>query len=70
MVGALTTDDVADIAAFWTTRQGLPPELDRPMLARCREALGRDLTGDEKRHARRTFMERVKALPAYAAGRS
>lgn len=67
MLKALTTDELNDLRNFWATRQGLPPELDRPMLARCRDGLGRDLTQDEKRSARTDFVSSIRALPAYAA---
>jgi len=65
MLSVLTTDELRDLRAFWNTQQGLPPELDRPMLARCREGLGRDLTQDEKRKARAVLVNAIKALPAY-----
>jgi uncharacterized LabA/DUF88 family protein len=65
MLAALTTDDLNDLRNFWQTRQGLPPELDRPMLARSREALGRDLVQEEKRGARAQFVAAIKALPAF-----
>jgi uncharacterized LabA/DUF88 family protein len=67
MLKVLTTDELNDLRNFWATRQGLPPELDRPMLARCRDGLGRDLTQDEKRSARAGFVSAIRALPAYAA---
>lgn len=65
MVGALSTDEINKLRDYWLTNSGLPPELDRPMLARCREALERDLVSDEKRSARAHFVERVKSLPEY-----
>lgn len=65
MLSALNTDDLNDLRNFWATRQGLPPELDRPMLARCREGLGRDLKQEEKRAARADFVKAIRALPAY-----
>lgn len=70
MIDALTTDDLNDLRIFWETRTGLPPELDRPMLAKCREALDRDLTAVEKRSSRSEFASKVKALPAYIAAGS
>jgi uncharacterized LabA/DUF88 family protein len=65
MLAGLTTEDLNDLRVFWATRHGLPPELDRPMLARCREQLGRDLRPDEKRAARLECTRTVQALPAY-----
>ena len=68
MLARLTTDDLNDLRSFWETQQGLPPELDRPMLARCREGLGRDLLSNEKRFARAEFVKAVRALPTYLMG--
>ena len=65
MLKTLTTDDLNQLRSFWAARPGLPPELDRPMLARCRDGLGRDLTQDEKRSARAEFIKSIKALDAY-----
>ena len=67
LMRTLTTNDLADLRTFWKTRQGLPPELDRPMLARCREGLRRDLSQSEKRIARTNLIESIKSLPAYVA---
>ena len=68
LLSGLTTDDLNNLRNFWNSRQGLPPELDRPMLARCRDGLGRDLSQGEKRSARTQFIAAIKALPAYIAG--
>ena len=38
----------------------VPPEYDRPLLARARDMLGRDLTNDERSHLRRTYKESVR----------
>ncbi len=38
----------------------VPPEYDRPLLARARDTLGRDLTNDERNHLRRTYKESVR----------
>ena len=38
----------------------VPPEYDRPLLARARDTLGRDLTNDERSHLRRTYKESVR----------
>lgn len=67
MLGALTTDELKELKVFWTSRPGLPPEMDRPMLARCREGLGRDLTQEEKRSVRADFVKAIQALPSFRA---
>lgn len=67
LLGGLSTDDLNDLRSFWTSRQGLPPELDRPMLGRCRDGLARELTPDERRRARADFVNAIRALPAYIA---
>ncbi|UXC91406.1 NYN domain-containing protein [Sphingobium sp. RSMS] len=67
LLAGLSTDDLNDLRTFWMSRQGLPPELDRPMLGRCRDGLSRDLTPDERRSARADFVKAIKALPAYIA---
>ena len=38
----------------------IPPEYDRPLLARARDRLGRDLTKDERSHLRRRYKEHVR----------
>lgn len=64
-VDALGPQDVADLAAYWTSRTGLPPEIDRPLLARCRDALARDLAPDERRNVRRWFETLVRGRGDY-----
>ncbi len=60
-VAALGPIEVSNLAAYWAVRAGLPPERDRPLLARCRDSLGRDLTPDERREIRRTYEAAVRA---------
>ncbi|MDJ0278700.1 NYN domain-containing protein [Sphingomonas sp. 2R-10] len=67
LLAELSTKDLNDLRTFWATKPGLPPELDRPMLGRCRDGFSRELTPNERRSARAQFVEAIKALPAYTA---
>ena len=49
---ALTGSEIADIQRYWQTATGLPSDIDRRLLPRCRAALGQDLDNREKRYVR------------------
>ena len=44
----------------FSLNSAVPPEYDRPLLARARDTLGRDLTSDERSRLRRTYKEHVR----------
>lgn len=57
-VAMLTASDAAGIWAYFDDGQrGVPPDKDREILGRCRDALARALTQDEKRQMRRIFSQ-------------
>jgi uncharacterized LabA/DUF88 family protein len=56
---ALDTAHIQSLQAFWQTGIGLPYEHDSRLIATCRTEIGRDLSQDEKRLARRKFKEAV-----------
>lgn len=51
----------ASLHDFWKTTSGLPPEIDGKLLVQCRDRIGRDLSADEKRGLRKTFIAQFKA---------
>lgn len=59
-VGSLTSREVQELLGFWRTGQGVPTEHDGPLLASCRNRIGRDLTPDERRRLRTEFHARVE----------
>lgn len=62
-IAALNTDDLAAISAFWESgTKGIPSDIDRPLLGKCRDAIGRDLLPEERRQARNFFSSRVRGL--------
>lgn len=63
LVTSLTKSDYAGIQAYAATQRGVPSEYDGKLLARSRAELGRDLTPEEKRHARSEFIKAVRANP-------
>ncbi|MGR4864463.1 NYN domain-containing protein [Caulobacter sp. LARHSG274] len=66
-IAAMDTSDVATLTTFWDSgQQGLPAEVDRPFLGKCRDAVARQLTSDERRAARIYFASAVKAIAAKA----
>ena len=66
-IAAMDTSDIATLTTFWDSGQrGLPAEVDRPYLGKCRDAVARQLTNEERRAARIYFASAVKALAAKA----
>jgi uncharacterized LabA/DUF88 family protein len=63
MIGALDSDGLNDLDTFWASgAKGLPAELDRPFLGKCRDAMGRKLSPEELREGRIYFAAQAKAL--------
>ncbi len=56
----LTEAQVRELQEFWRHSIGVPPEHDRPLLASCRERIGRDLTPEERRILRKGFQDAVE----------
>jgi uncharacterized LabA/DUF88 family protein len=53
---------VLDLTALWESGTfGIPPEYDGKLLAKGREAAGRELTLEERKHLRARFKDAVKA---------
>ncbi len=50
---ALDSAAITGVRTFWATSNGLPHELDSKLLGRCRSEVGRNMTFEEKRYARR-----------------
>lgn len=68
VIASLDTDDLAGLNTYWTNgANGIPSDIDRPLLGKCRDAIGRDLLPEERRQARNFFGARVKALIAKTA---
>lgn len=62
-IAGFDSSDVATLSAYWDSGQrGLPSEVDRPYLGKCRDAVSRQLTPDERRAARLYFAQAVRAL--------
>lgn len=67
IVAELDTNDLSALETYWGTgAQGIPSDIDRPLLGKCRDAIGRDLLPEERRTARNFFSSRAKALIAKA----
>jgi len=66
-VDSLEEADLEGLEAYWKTARGLPPELDRRLLPYGRTAIGRDLTGPEKRFVRSRVQMLAKARSSPAA---
>ncbi|MCY3827689.1 MAG: NYN domain-containing protein [Rhodospirillaceae bacterium] len=61
-IASLETPDVERIVRYLDTNRDLiPPEIDRPTLARLRNRLGRDLTDWERKEFRRIFASELRA---------
>lgn len=60
LAGTLGDADVAGVVSYWTTRRGVPQELDSRLLGACRSRLGRDLTLLERRSAREHFSRAIR----------
>lgn len=58
-VGLLEVDIKRSTLAFFQQQKGLPSDIDRVLLAKCREAISRDLNFEEKRYMRRKFAEKL-----------
>lgn len=68
IVAELDTSDLSALETYWGTgAQGIPSDIDRPLLGKCRDAIGRDLLPEERRTARNFFSSRAKALIAKAS---
>lgn len=61
LAAELSEEDVAWLLDAWTRAPGIPPDLDRRMLARWGAALDRDVTLEEKRQLRASFRAAVNA---------
>ena len=62
-VAALDSNDLSALETYWATGStGIPSDIDRPLLGKCRDAIGRNLTPEERRTARNYFSSRTKAL--------
>ena len=63
VIASLDTDDLAALDKYWASGAGgIPSDIDRPLLGKCRDAIGRDLLAEERRQARHFFASRSKAL--------
>ncbi|MDE0148130.1 MAG: NYN domain-containing protein [Rhodospirillaceae bacterium] len=61
-IASLETPDVERIVRYLDTNRDLiPPEIDRPTLARLRNRLGRDLTDWERKEFRRIFASELRS---------
>ena len=65
---ALTSSEIVDIQRFWQTANGLPSDIDRRLLPRCRAALGRDLDNREKRYVRAKLSDLITGGLAASSG--
>ncbi|MBF0348586.1 MAG: NYN domain-containing protein [Magnetococcales bacterium] len=65
MLVGMGQDRLIQLAVHFTTQQTIPPDIDRPFIAKVSDALsGQQLTGKEKRHIRGQFVNAVKDLIA------
>jgi uncharacterized LabA/DUF88 family protein len=63
IVAALNRGDLSGLKTYWETgANGIPSNIDGPLLGKCRDAIGRDLSPDERRNARKDFSAQVQAL--------
>lgn len=61
-VEALSADDLTVLDTYWASgEQGVPSNIDRPLLGKCRDAIGRHLSTDERRKARNHFVSFAKS---------
>jgi hypothetical protein len=70
-VSALTEADMQGVSAYWKDARGVPSDLDRKLLAKCRDAIGRNLERDEIKKMRACFqriatarLERSASFPS------
>lgn len=68
-IASLETPDVERIVRYLDTNRDLiPPEIDRPTLARLRNRLGRDLTDWERKEFRRIFASELRSAISGSVG--
>ncbi len=60
MVHRIDDARIRKLREHFTRDSRVPPEYDRPLLASARDALGRDLTSNERNHLRRTYKETIR----------
>lgn len=61
LVDSLVPNDLQGLKDLLKTSSTLPREFDGKLLGSCRDQIGMDLPAPAKRHARKTFIELVKA---------
>lgn len=61
MASKLDDDQIKEFSEYRKHNKGVPSEFDGKLLAKAREALGRDLDQFEKRNIRARFVDAVKA---------
>lgn len=67
IAGSFSQEQRTLLAQHFTTQQTVPPEYDRPLIAKVSAALSsRRLTGAESRHIRGLFVRKVKSLTGNA----
>jgi len=60
LLATVKPDQLVQLEAHVTTQRAIPPEYDRPLIAKVADALGRRLTGDEMRRIRGQFITAIK----------
>lgn len=60
VVDQLSAVDIAALKTFWEGQKGLPSDHDRPLLGKCKAAMGRDLNAREKTNMRTLFVTLVR----------
>jgi len=56
VVDRLSAADIAALETFWEGQKGLPSDYDRPLLGKCKAAVGRNLEPPEKTNMRTLFV--------------
>ncbi len=70
MIAAMDTTDLVGLEKYWSAgNRGLPPDVDRPLLGKCRDALSRELSPDERRETRAVFASKVRAALGADSGK-
>lgn len=59
-VNTLDQAELLGVEAFWRTERGVPPDLDRKLLPRCGQAIGRKLEKVEIRAMRTYFQSKAR----------
>lgn len=62
LVLSLDSSTISHLKTFWQSQNGLPPEIDGKLIARCRAEIGVDLDQNQKRSVRKQFTVSVKML--------